>query len=68
VNSLMKKSVLIYNDFLLMYTSDTRSKTITQILLSLTSLNKRTGSGNLSVALQHAITLIYSLLTPKEKR
>jgi hypothetical protein len=67
VNHLMNKSVRMYDDIQLMYTTDTRSKTITQILFSLTSLNIRTESRNLPEDLQHAITVIYSHLTAVDK-
>ena len=61
LNHLMHKWVLIHDDFWFLYTSDCGVKPSPNLYFFLTSASFRIGGRNWPAALQHAITVIFSL-------
>jgi hypothetical protein len=67
VDHLMNESVPMYDDLQFMYTSDLGSKPSPESSFSLTPLDIRTVVRNLPAALQHIVTVIFSLFSPDVK-
>ena len=70
MNHLTNESVLMYYDLRFVYTSEPGGKPSANSCVLLTSLNIRTGGGggqNCLSALQHAITVMFSLFSPDVK-
>jgi hypothetical protein len=61
VNSLMKEFLLMYGDIQFVYTFELRIKLLPKSCFSLTPLDNTTVGRNLPAALQHAVTVIFSL-------